>query len=521
MQVVTLALVALAAAAFLAAPAAAHGGAASDHDDGDDVRVVCQPADHHDTTVNDSEAADGCEYHVVQNAVNASHDGDTVYVREGTYYQAVTVPEPANLTLAGDGRDETVLVSPNEADHHHDDGGNQYGTNNPFADPVAYAEYVAEYPGVWAQDHAENPDGRALMHVEQAENFTGVDTPLAQHEHEHVTYDAVYVTADNVTVRDLEVRDFGGNGVYYNDVVDFHVTRVDAIDNGGYGIYAIRSTLGVFEDSYAEGHYDSGFYLGEVNRCECIVRNVTAAENLIGYSGTGAGYIHIVDSTWRDNAAGIVPNVIPSEPAYQTNLEVTDNLVVDNNNRTAFRDWHFAGSLHAPVGTGVVIGGGSYNTVENNDVRNHSYAGVAITYMFTEPNGNAVIENDFAENDLDVWWDGGGANNCFANNDGSNGSVSYDAGAYWNARGSLPACDGTPNAGAPDPDQLSEMGSLVVFGCYPSELPDGERCHAEEPEPHVHPPASAGFAVSGDEAAELLFGPVDLQGPGEGAEEAS
>lgn len=435
-----------------------------------------------------------CEFTDVQRAVNQSTDGDLVYLQPGTYYQAVTISRPANLTLAGAGRDRTFLVTPN-ADHHDRTGnetgsGDDYTSNNPFADPDGYVQDVVAYPGQWAEEHANDPAGKAQTHANQAEEEAGVDVVPEQDDHEHVTYDAVYVTADNVTVRDLEVRGFGGNGVYYRGVVDFHVTRVDAIDNGGYGIYAIRSTLGVFEDSYAEGHYDSGFYLGESSRCECIVRNVTAAENLLGYSGTGAGYIHIVNSTWRDNAAGIVPNILPQEPEYQSNLEIRNNRVVNNNNRTAFRNWHFAGSLHAPVGTGVVVGGGSFNTVRDNEIRNHSWSGVLITYMFTEPVGNAVVENEFAANDLDVWWDGGGANNCFSNNRVANGSLTFDAGTYWNTQGSLPDCDGSESASAPAPEQLSQVGTLVVYGCYPSELPAGERCHVEEPEPHYHPPAT-------------------------------
>lgn len=523
-SVVLLILATLTALTLLAGPAAAAGGGG--HIDSD-THVVCPAVDHDDQPTNASQGSahqrdrgtpltgiddrENCEYHDIQQAVNNGTDGDLVYLQPGTYYQHVTVSSTANLTLAGAGRGETFLVTPNARNAHHDDGGengSDYTANNPFADPVGYADDVSSYPGQWAEEHANDPAGKAQTHANQAEEEAGVDAVPEQESHEHTTYDGIYITADNVTVRDLEVRQFGGDGVYYSGVVDFHVTRVDAIDNGGYGIYAIRSTLGVFEDSYAEGHYDSGFYLGESDRCECVIRNVTAAENLLGYSGTGAGYIRIVNSTWRDNAAGIVPNVLPQEPQYQTNLEVRDNLIVDNNNRTAFRNWHFAGSLHAPLGTGVVIGGGSFNTIQANTIRNHSYSGLMITYMFTEPNGNAVIGNEFAANGLDVWWDGGGANNCFSNNDGSNGSISFDAGTYWNTRGSLPSCDGSNNAGAPDPEQLSEVGSLVVYGCYPDEMPDGERCHVEEPEPHYHPPVTPQVPVSTPVAAERMFAHV-------------
>lgn len=549
---VAIAAVAVALVVLSGMAAAAHGGGHA----GPDTHVVCPAGvhDHHHpgtdsggghthtaSTADTSSGSDGhnhegsggsnaidqrskCEYHSIQNAVNASDAGDTVYLQPGRYHQHVEVTNTSNLTIAGAGRDEAILVGPkaHTAHDHSDDesgsGDSSYQTN-PFADPIGYFQAVIAYPEEWASDHAERPYEKTRMHYHQGEEFAGVDGPAlpenpnnGSEDHHVPSYDGISVTTDNVTVRDLEVRQFAGNGVYYSDVRGFHVARVDAVDNGAYGIYAIRSNYGAFVDSYAEGHYDSGFYLGQVQNCQCVMRNVTAVENLIGYSGTGASFITIKHSTFRDNAAGVVPNVLPQEPKVQTNLRVVDNWIVNNNNRTAFRNWHFAGSLHAPVGTGVVIGGGSFNTIAHNHLENHSYAAVAITYMFTEPNSNAVVDNHFEANDLEVWWDGGGAYNCFARNtvDDEDGDLEYDAGAYWNTRGSLPGCAVQTNAGAPDPKQLAEIGSIVVFGCPLSDQPTGEACHVEEPEPHYHPPSgtesTATSATPGLDRVETLFG---------------
>lgn len=493
-----------------AVPAAAHDGSHNTTDDGDSRLVVCPAGD----------TATECEYNDIQAAVDAADPGDTVFVTAGEYHPGgtITVSDTPNLTIAGAGRDATFLHG---GDHHHDDGGSGHTyaatvplyhegqAHNPFTDPHAYVHYIADNPQAWAVDHAQNPVDRATTHVDQAQAYAGNQTGDGDGHHGD-EYDAFFVTADNVTVRDLQIQDYNGNGVYYDGVRGFRVARVDAIDNGAYGIYAIRSTMGVFEDSYAEGHYDSGFYLGEVTRCDCVIRNVTAVENLIGYSGTGAGFITIEDSTWRDNAAGIVPNVLPNEPSPQIHLHVEDNTIVDNNNRTAFRNWHFAGSLHAPVGSGIIIGGGSYNTVEHNDIRNHDRAGVVITFMFTQPSGNAVIDNQFANNDLEIWWDGGGANNCFSGNTDTDGTIDYDAGTYWNQQGDLPECTNDNTATPPDPEQLAEIATPVVFGCELENAPTGDNCHVEEPAPHVHPPQTSTptdatlSAMFGDEAGVQL-----------------
>jgi hypothetical protein len=503
----------------IAGSVAATPGQGPDRGDGD--TVVC-PQDAN---------GERCDYHEIQAAVDAADDGDTVFITAGEYHpnSSITVSNTSGLTIRGAGRDATFIYGPDYAgdgEHGHKDGrsngthaagpsstaGTMYhndSAHNPFTDPEGYAEYVANYPEEWAYDHANHPVERTTTHAGQARRFaTNESDNESDGGHHDDEYDAFSITADGVTVSDLHVEGFNGNGVYYSGVRGFHVTRVDTVDNGAYGIYAIRSTMGTFEDSYAAGHYDSGFYLGEVTRCDCVIRNVTAVENLIGYSGTGAGFITIEDSTWRDNAAGVVPNVLPNEPSPQIHLEVRNNRIVDNNNRTAYRQWHFAGSLHAPVGSGVIIGGGSYNTVAGNVIRNHSRAGVLITYMATQPSGNAVIGNEFAENDLEIWWDGGGANNCFSDNEVDKAELEYDAGTYWNQRGELPECTDDDYATPPDPEQLAEIATPVLFGCELDQAPTHEHCHVEEPEPHVHPPGTPGeasaSAMFGDEPGDHL-----------------
>lgn len=482
------------------------------------MAAAAEKPDHaaEDTIVVCPQDANGerCDYHDIQAAVDAAESGDTVYLTAGEYHPDtdITVTDTSDITIAGAGRDRTFLYGPKAVDDHAHDHDTSGGTaqpmyhngsaHNPFTDPEGYVEYVANNPEAWANDHAEHPVERATTHAEQGQRFATNQTDEGDDHHDD-EYGAIYILSDNVTVRDLHVEGYKGNAVYYDGVRGFRVARVDTVDNGAYGIYAIRSTMGVFEDSYASGHYDSGFYLGEVTRCDCTIRNVVAEENLLGYSGTGAGFITIEESTWRDNAAGIVPNVLPNEPEPQLQVDIVDNEIVNNNNRTAFRQWHFAGSLHAPVGAGVIIGGGSFNTVARNEVRNHSRAGVVITFMFTQPSGNAVIDNEFRNNDLEIWWDGGGADNCFSDNDVDGEELTYDAGVYWNQQDGLPECTNDKQATPPDPEQLAEIGTVVVAGCELEQAPTHENCHAEEPQPHVHPPQTPA-AMSEEPAAERL-----------------
>lgn len=290
--------------------------------------------------------------------------------------------------------------------------------------------------------------------------------------------DGILIRADGVTVQDLTVQNFPRNGVFYTEVLGFDVVRVSAIDNGPYGIYAIRSRIGTVTDSFASGHRDSGFYIGEIANCICFIERVEARDNLIGYSGTGAGGIVIRDSLWENNAAGIVPNVLPSEPELQTNLLIVNNTVRNNNNVVASTMWHFTAGFHVPAGLGIVIAGGINDLVKDNVVEGHDLAGVAITFLFVEPSLNKVVDNTLTNNGPDILWDQGGVNNCFEGNLRDDGDpVTYEAGPVYALVG-LPDCS-TPNAGPPSPLTLTRLGTLLLFGCEPEEMPLGPRCHTD------------------------------------------
>lgn len=291
----------------------------------------------------------------------------------------------------------------------------------------------------------------------------------------------IAIYADGVSVRDLTVRAFSGDGVLWYDVTGFYADRVSVVDNGAYGLYALKSRVGWFRDSFGTGQGDSAFYIGETLDCQCVLERLVARGNLIGYSGTAANMVTIRDSLFEDNAAGIVPNVLPTENAPQTHTFMVDNVVRDNENRTMSERHHFVDRFHVPHGLGIVVAGGSANLVQDNVVTGHSKAGVAMTWLFTEPSLNEVRDNLVRNDGPDILWDGGGANNCFEGNHRPDGSpATFDAGLVWNTAGTLPDCD-TPNAGPPDPGQLGRLVSLVVFGCEPEDQP-GPPCHTDHEE---------------------------------------
>ncbi len=229
----------------------------------------------------------------------------------------------------------------------------------------------------------------------------------------------VLILADGVAVENLTARHYTLNGFYWTGVTGYRGSHLTAYNNGDYGIYAFDSTDGLIEDSYASGHPDAGFYVGQCYPCRAVLRRLVAENNALGYSGTNAGgELYLVDSIWRDNLAGIVPNTLDTEllpPERETTI--VGNVVIDNDN------------LGVPVkalawpaqGTGILIAGGRDNLIERNLIAGHRYGVLLLPSKddrFWPATGNLVRDNRFSgsrQADL-AEASPGVRDNCFAGN---------------------------------------------------------------------------------------------------------
>jgi hypothetical protein len=194
-----------------------------------------------------------------------------------------------------------------------------------------------------------------------------------------------------------------------------------AYDDGDYGVYAFDSVYGRFEHSYAAGHPDSGFYIGQCYPCHAVIDDVVSENNGLGYSGTNAGGdLNIVNSVWRYNMSGIVPNTLDTERlAPQRGVYIAGNLIYSNNNLNA----PAKKPQYPSIGTGILLAGGSDNVVIGNRVYDHRNYGIAVlpnldkNFWIAQRNvvrGNIVRGSGRA--DLVLAGPAGEAN-CFAGNE--------------------------------------------------------------------------------------------------------
>ncbi len=262
--------------------------------------------------------------------------------------------------------------------------------------------------------------------------------------------------ADGVTVENMTVCNFltgaggGGNQVWFNGgdgsgsvhLGSYRGAYLSATSTyygganapaGEYGIFASNSRgPGLIAHTYASNMADASYYIGACPDCNAVVTDAHAQNSALGYSGTNSGgHLVLEDSEWDHNKTGISTNSqnnddapppqdgsCPGTSGARSCTFFRDNWIHDNDNPNV------PGSGTAelgPVGTGIVVAGGRFDTITGNRIeRNGAWGVLLVPYPDTETPppiahcqggtqqspglcyfddwGNEVAHNDFASN---------------------------------------------------------------------------------------------------------------------------
>jgi plastocyanin len=311
--------------------------------------------------------------------------------------------------------------------------------------------------------------------------------------------------ADNVVVENITARHATLNNIYWTGADGFRGSYLTSYNSGDYGIYSFGSQHGVFEDSYASGSRDSGFYIGQCKPCHQVIRRIKATRSGLGYSGTNAGGdLVLTDSEWFDNfGGGITPNTLDSEEnPPQVDIVITNNYVHGNQNTSApYKDPAFA----AVYGMGIADMGGDKNVIQNNRVEDHKYFGIIVQPIPglgpsedpipVNPTGNVYRTNDNVVRGNRVSGSGvadlalgapAGTGNCFSGNTFGTSLPAAIETAY--------ACGGPGSSAGGGDAAVSAVVAQNVALAESGELPPGDWKTQPVPPPQPNMPNAARVA---------------------------
>ena len=168
-----------------------------------------------------------------------------------------------------------------------------------------------------------------------------------------------------------------------------------AFRNGDYGVYAFDATKGQLEHIYASGSPDAGVYIGQCFPCDALIDHVLSEHNGLGYSGTNSGgNLLIVNSTFRNNRAGLVPNSGSYEQCYPERETTIDGNLVYSNNQG---DTPAIDVALLAQGNGILLPGGVRNLVARNRVFDHNRTGIGLVpFLEEDPNDDLPTPEEWS-----------------------------------------------------------------------------------------------------------------------------
>lgn len=197
----------------------------------------------------------------------------------------------------------------------------------------------------------------------------------------------IRVFADGVAIENMTVQNYTTNGFFWTGVNGYRGSYLTSYRNGDYGVYGFDSTKGQLEHIWTSGSADAGVYIGQCYPCDTVLDDIVSEYNGLGYSGTNSGGdLLIVNSTFRHNRAGIVPN----SGSYELCYPGRDNTIVGNtvySNQQA--DTPAIDVALLAMGNGILVAGSNRNLVARNLVYDHDRAGIALV-PFPEEGANDV-----------------------------------------------------------------------------------------------------------------------------------
>jgi hypothetical protein len=326
------------------------------------------------------------QYSSIQAAVDAARPGDWVLIGPGDYHETGNRVPPG---AAGDitAGAAVLVTTPNIWIRGMDRNGVVVDGTKPGASPCSSAPADQNLGPI---DTNGLPTGRNGLVVFKA---SGVSV-------ENLT--ACNFIAGDLTPAD-EIWFNGGASTGVQQIGSWRGAYLSATStyNGGpdhstqYGIYASNTFgPGLFTQVYANNMADAAFYIGACPDCNSILDHAHAQNSDEGYSGTNSGgRLIIQNSEFDHNRTGFSTNSQNNDdqpspqsghcPRNETGPTgthscwvLTHNSIHDNNNaNTPFGSGIAADS---PIGTGVLISGGRYDTVADNDIHDNGAWGVLL-----------------------------------------------------------------------------------------------------------------------------------------------
>lgn len=243
---------------------------------------------------------------------------------------------------------------------------------------------VRIHPGVYHEDVLVIHHGVTIEGVSE-------DGKSAVLDGQNKLSDAVVAMGNRFTIRNLEIRNFTGNGVVARGGHNVTFRNLVVDSTGDYGIYPVECDGVLIEGCTVTGAKDAGLYVGqsrnivvrgnEVHHCVAGIE----IENSVG-SVVENNYVH-------DNSGGILVFVLPFNVAKECRVtRVTHNQVIHNNTANFAAPNAFVRNVLS--GSGIMVLAADETEVAENEIAENGSFGIAVAGLRTVFPSNTQFDVD-------------------------------------------------------------------------------------------------------------------------------
>jgi parallel beta-helix repeat protein len=269
---------------------------------------------------------------------------------------------------------------------------------------------VKVMPGLYKESVYIDKDGMRLTGIIEGDRWPVLDG-------ENTRSDGVLVSGHNVTVENLHIKRYQGNGIMTQGANNFSVLHNRVEGPGFYGIFPQYGQNGLVAYNVISGINGTGMYIGMSQNID-VVHNESKDNHGFGFEVENSNHVLIENNYSHGNMLGVVLNLIPGLPVKKEEfIVVRNNFIVANSiesdvNVAKPDDSPIdAGTGQFPVGTGLLINAADSSTIEGNLFEGNPGAAIFVVdhnwgQMFPVPDPkedpfpdeNRVLQNTFLDN---------------------------------------------------------------------------------------------------------------------------
>lgn len=224
-------------------------------------------------------------------------------------------------------------------------------------------------PGTYRETVYIDKDNITLSGVIEGSNY-----PVL--EGEGVRNDAVLYSGNGVTIENLYITHYKGNGIMGQAGNNFIIRNNFVIDTGVYGIFPQLGKNGLVSHNVISGIEDAAIYVGMSENIDVVYNQVF--ESVAGIEIENSRSALVEANMVYDNTGGVLAFITPGLPIKTCgDVIIRNNFIVDNNHE----NFAIPGSLvsNIPPGTGVLVMACDDVVVESNIITGNDSVGILFT----------------------------------------------------------------------------------------------------------------------------------------------